>query len=244
MQKKMNDIHDYIEVRYINGDYAKKNPDWDKSDSPWKVHKILNIMAANGLYPNSIVDIGCGAGEILNLLAKNFPNAQLAGYDISPQLNKFWDSIKSDRLTFTVGDYFDNHYTTPDIVLIIDLLEHLSDPFDFLMRLKEKSKLVIFHIPLDLSAQTIIREGILIESRRKVGHIHYYTKNIALEMLAEAGYKVIDARYTGAGLNLPNRSLNSLVASIFRRFLALINKDFSVRLLGGETLIVLARPDL
>lgn len=55
-------------------------------------------------------------------------------------------------------------------------------------------------------------------------------------------YEVLDWRYTGASLNSPNRYLKTRLAALPRRLAYAGNKDFGVRLLGGETLVVLAKP--
>lgn len=59
--------------------------------------------------------------------------------------------------------------------------------------------------------------------------------------LLDTGYEVIEWRYTGASLNSPNRSLITRLAALPRRIAYAVNKDFGVRLLGGETLLVLAK---
>jgi hypothetical protein len=76
----------------------------------------------------------------------------------------------------------------------------------------------------------------------KVGHIHYFTKQLALSLLNESGYRIIDASYTRAVFTAPSRSWKMLIARPFRRLIyALFGKDRGVRLVGGETLIVLAQ---
>ena len=78
--------------------------------------------------------------------------------------------------------------------------------------------------------------------RNKVGHIHYFTKQLALSLLKESGYKIIDVSYTQAAFTAPVRSWNTLIARPLRRMMfSLLGKDRGVRLLGGETLMVLAQ---
>lgn len=31
--------------RYLNGDYADKNPDWDSADAPWQASKITKVLS-------------------------------------------------------------------------------------------------------------------------------------------------------------------------------------------------------
>jgi hypothetical protein len=78
--------------------------------------------------------------------------------------------------------------------------------------------------------------------RNKVGHIHYFTKQLALSLLRESGYKIVDARYTQAAFTAPIRSWKTLIVRPLRRVMQVIfGKDRVVRLLGGETLMVLAQ---
>ena len=125
---------------------------------------------------------------------------------------------------------------------MLDVFEHIRDPFSFLENSRRHATHFVFHVPLDLSASAIVRGYPLINARKKVGHLHYYTKDLALSTLFETGYEVLDWRYTGASLNSPNRSLKTRLAAMPRRIAYAVNKDFGVRLLGGETLLVLAKP--
>ncbi|MDP3715456.1 MAG: hypothetical protein Q8R21_03495, partial [Burkholderiales bacterium] len=76
--------------------------------------------------------------------------------------------------------------------------------------------------------------------RRKVGHVHYYTRGLATALLEDCGYHIVDARYTGAAFTAPQRSLKTWLASLPRRVARVVNPDWGVRLFGGETLMVLA----
>ncbi len=88
---------------------------------------------------------------------------------------------------------------------------------------------------------SVLRESPLLHVRDKVGHIHYFTKGLALALLVECGYEVLDWKYTGAAFTAPQRSWKTRVAGLVRRLAYAANKDAGVRLMGGETLMVLAR---
>ena len=78
--------------------------------------------------------------------------------------------------------------------------------------------------------------------REKVGHIHYFTKNLALEMLRECGYEIVDWRYSNAYMSAPSRGWRTWLARLPRALLYALHKDYFVRITGGETLLVLAIP--
>jgi ubiquinone/menaquinone biosynthesis C-methylase UbiE len=50
---------------YTNGDYIKKNPTWHVENSAWKAEQILTMLSKHNLTPQTICEVGCGAGEIL-----------------------------------------------------------------------------------------------------------------------------------------------------------------------------------
>jgi len=238
----MNARQDPTLDRYLNGDYAQQNPDWDSADACWKASKLHQLLLDHDCRPLSIVEIGCGSGAILAELHRRFPRASLAGFDIAPEAALFWRDLTSLGIRFELADYLESEDSIPDLVLILDVLEHLGNPWEFLTRLRYRSKLVAIHFPLDLSAASVLRETPLLRVRAKVGHLHYFTRGLALSLLEESGFEIIEARYTGAALDAPQRSFTTRAAGWVRRLAYAVDRDLGARLLGGETLMVLARP--
>ena len=231
-----------IERRYIEENYLKNNPDWDSSDAPWKALHVLKILKDNRIVFERVCEIGCGSGDILNIISNNLSTVTAVGFDISPHLEKFWKEHSVNKnIKFICGDFSKINTEIFDVLLMIDVFEHVRDPFTFLEEASKISKYFVFHIPLDLSVTTVARGYPLLNSRRKVGHIHYYTKDLALETLKETGYEIIEWRYTGASLSSPKRSFLTHLISPLRRFFYFLNRDLAVRLIGGDTLLVLAR---
>lgn len=231
-----------IRERYLSDDYIEKNPTWDMQDSAWKAERAIDILERAGVLPRNICEVGCGAGKILEVMAAHFPEAEIAGYDIAPAAASFWKDIDASRIKLNVGDFFEIDRQHHHVVLLLDVLEHVADPHGFLSGLHGRSDYLVVHFPLDLSAMSVLRESPLLYVRRKVGHIHYFTKGLALELLGECGYEIVDSRFTGAAFNAPQASLKTKLAQLPRRMAYAINKELGVRLLGGETLMVLARP--
>jgi SAM-dependent methyltransferase len=231
---------DPVAARYLGAAYLQSNPSWDSEDSPWKAGKVCEILAANKVRPGSIVDVGCGAGIVLAELQRAYPEARLAGFDIAPDAERFWAQPRASGIELTVGDFTATTTGAFDVLLALDVLEHLQDPFAFLSRIRGRAKHYVFHFPLDLSAASVLRETPLLHVRRKVGHVHYFTRNLALALLDDCGYRIVDARYTGAAFTAPQRSLKTWLACLPRRMARMANLDWGIRLFGGETLMVLA----
>ncbi|MGR3179734.1 MAG: class I SAM-dependent methyltransferase [Candidatus Anammoxibacter sp.] len=226
---------------YKDGAFLNKNPTWFVEDSPWKAKQIIRIIERNSLNPSSICETGCGAGEILRQLSEQLDNKiQFDGYEISPQAYNLSKERANSNLAFYNNDLFDNEKVFYDIVMAIDVLEHVDDYLGFLRKLKTKGAYKIFHIPLEISVHNILR-NFLTTSRKEFGHLHYFNKETALATLAYAGYEIIDYFYTLAQLELPSRSFMAKLFKLPRKLLFQMNKDFAVRVLGGVSLIVLAK---
>ena len=225
---------------YHDGQYLKNNPGWHSEDSPWKAGKIFRILEKNNIQPKSISEVGCGAGGILKYLHSVMNEVEFTGFEISNDAFEICKTLQTQRLTFKFEDLLaDNNTDHFDLVLCCDVLEHVEDHFTFLRRLKEKAQFAVFLIPLELSVISILLKSRLIESRKKYGHLHYFSKETALATLTETGYSIIDYSYTNRTFEC-HVDFSKRVLNIFRRLLN-FNKDFSVRVLGGEHLLVLAR---
>ena len=139
----------------------------------------------------------------------------------------------------------------------MDVIEHLEDYFSFLRELQPKAEYKILHIPLDISMRTVLL-GKLTDFRAAYGHLHYFTKDVALQMLRDAGYEVIDYLYTWQANSLqyvwdenkqnPWKLMRKLAGFVVRTLLGLpsralfaIHQDLAARVMGQWRLLVLAR---
>ena len=225
--------------KYLTNEYFDTHPTWDVEDSPWKAKQIEKIINRNKLSPKLIGDIGCGAGEVLSQLHMQMDeNITFVGYEISPHAFDLCKLRIKDRLQFKMENFFESNDFF-DIVMAIDVFEHVESYFDFLRQFREKGKYKIFHIPLDLSVQSVLRITPILRGRERNGHLHYFTKDTALAVLKDTGYEIIDYFYT-PGMDL-RKTIRDFLFRLPRKIFFKINKDLAVRILGGYSLIVLAK---
>jgi cyclopropane fatty-acyl-phospholipid synthase-like methyltransferase len=229
-------------IIYQDGTYLGKNPTWHQEDSSWKAKQICRILRKNDINPSTICEVGCGAGEILNCLANTCgANVLFSGYEISSQAFEICKKKEKQNLRFFLKDLLAEREASFDVVMAIDVFEHVEDYFGFLRKLRDKGKYKVFHIPLELSVQAVLRCSPILRSRAKVGHIHLFTKEIALAALKDTGYEVVDYFYTRGSLEVPNRSWKTRLMMLPRRLFFFIQQDLAVRTLGGFSLLVLAK---
>jgi 2-polyprenyl-3-methyl-5-hydroxy-6-metoxy-1,4-benzoquinol methylase len=223
------------------GNYLKNNPNWHVEDSLWKANQIFKMLNRNVMHPKTIAEIGCGAGEILNQLHLSMPNdVAFKGYDISIDTIHLAKKREKERLTFEHSNFLETN-SKYELLLMMDVFEHVDDYLGFLKLCKRKAENTIFHIPLDVSVMNILK-GKLISKRKSVGHLHYFTKETAIATLMDSGYDIVDFFYTEEFIDLSIRkTIKSKLFYFMHKSLYKINKDFAVRLFGGVSLLVLTK---
>lgn len=227
---------------YITGEYLKHNPTWYVEDSAWKAEHIYRLIQKHELKPTTICEIGCGCGEILRQLQNKMPKICLfTGYEISPQAYNQCLQRENEMLRFKLKDFTSEIDCTYDLILLIDLIEHIEDYFQFLRFIKEKSHHIILHIPLEMFALSALYPQFLLGQRKKAGHLHYFSKETALQMLRDLGYEILDYSYT-AGYALPrDYGLKDKILKIPRWIFFPFSNDLTVRVFGGYSLLVLVK---
>ena len=223
-----------------NVGYLEHNPDWHVSDSLWKAQQVMRMLHKHQIKPKQIAEVGCGAGEILNQLYQNLDSdINFYGYEIAQHAYNLCETRKKDRLRYFNENPFNSgkHF---DLLLAMDVFEHVEDNYSFVKKCGEIAGYKIYHIPLELSVISIWR-NMPVKAYKSVGHLHFYTKDTALAMLQQCGQTIVDFTFTAAALEAPNRKLRTKFLNLPRRILYRMNEDFCVRLLGGFSLLVLTK---
>jgi SAM-dependent methyltransferase len=219
---------------YTNESYKGKNPDWHESDSDWKYKQMLQMLQAISF--KKVVDVGCGAGKLLENIQINYPDAELFGFDITANVHEFWKK-RPAAIKFSNEDFFSSN-TRYDLLMLIDVFEHVENYYDFLRKLLPRSENFIFHIPLDMCALSDITNNYP-QKRSSVGHLHYFNKSTALAVLKDCGYNVVDYKITKGYLQSITK-LNRYLLPVRIIFDFLLGKNFNSRFLGGYSMMVLA----
>lgn len=226
--------------RYATGDYLSTNPTWHVEDSAWKAGHIAGILQRNAVTFSSAVEVGSGAGAILSSLQERFaPEIRWVGWEVAPQAHALAVPRARPGLSFRQGDFLAESTENFDLLLLIDVIEHVENPHQFARDLRNRARWKVFHIPLDLSALNIARSWPLLTAKRDVGHLSYYTADLAQALLRDAGYTIVDTAYTSIQLDGVGKQVQ-LRGKMLRKLLFRWKPDLAVRLLGGWSLLVLA----
>ena len=225
--------------KYESGTYWEKNSSYHEEDAGFKTGEAIAMLEKHNISPESIIDIGCGSGKNLNMLASHFDCRGL-GVDVSPQAISRADSLhKTDKITFECNK-IQNIDVDFDLAVMFDVFEHVDDYIGFLRGVNNIARSFIFNIPLDMNVNTILRDRYM-WARQEVGHIHYFTERSALATLEYCDYRITDSSLTNSYVHAVKTkpTLKGFVAFLPRFTTSIISRSFSEKLFGGSSLLVL-----
>jgi ubiquinone/menaquinone biosynthesis C-methylase UbiE len=119
-------------------DVAEFNDRATGYDQGWRgrVHheiadRTADLAVAVAAAPNRVLDVGCGTGYLLRVLADRYPNAErLDGIDAAPAMvTTAAGNTQDDRLTFAVGvaERIGHPDDTFDLIVSTTSFDHWSD---------------------------------------------------------------------------------------------------------------------
>ncbi len=226
--------------RYIDGDYLEKTGTWHAEDSPYKAKIVDAAIQRNRLAFANCVDIGCGAGKVVEILSGKYPDRKFTGYELSHDVDFIWKTNNTrDNLSYSHDNIFDMD-ARHDVILCLDVFEHVEDYFGFLKKLHSKGKYFIFNVPMDMNMMKIYGSG-LRRARDDAGHLHYFNPYTAARALTDTGYDIVEARLSAAFLHVPPRNAHQAAVLPLRLATLLFGKGFSCSVFGGMSLLVTAR---
>lgn len=131
-----------------------------------RVATILNLLARSRA--NSLIDLGCGNGQLLDEIAKRFPKMKLAGADLSE------NQVHENRLREPAIEWIAADLQKPveahdpfDVVVASEIVEHLDEPEALL---RNAASMTRRGGTLILTTQS----GMIRETERRVGHIRHF----------------------------------------------------------------------
>jgi SAM-dependent methyltransferase len=186
--------------------------------SPLSSHSQLLAMV--GPPPLRILDVGCGQGELGHVLKQK--GHVVIGVDWSPPrfaLDTFVQADIAEGLPNEIGGGF-------DVVLLADVLEHMSEPWRLLADVKVRlnsggSILVSLPNVVHWSLRAQVAVGRFDYTNKGLldrGHLRFFTHASALRLFEDAGLRVVSRRTTPVPWeNVLPRALGSSVRNRVER---------------------------
>jgi hypothetical protein len=180
---------------YIDGDYARRHPGWHLADAPAKANDLqLGLTELLQRLPERqlrLADVGAGVGGVLNEVVKAVGKLDSGvridpvGFDISHY------AIEEAQLLFPelpmrckVLEPSDGPF---DAILLVDVLEHVENPWELLRTARAASRFLLIRQPLIESVSTFRHDNYSFQ-RTQWGHIGYFNHRSLLDMTAATGW--------------------------------------------------------
>lgn len=186
-----------------------------------------------GLLPgfsSRVLEIGCGSGQTLEMLKDKKRCAETVGIELFAAAAEearnrvdtvYCLNVEHSPLPAEIGRF--------DLILLLDVLEHLVDPWTFLKYLKDahlapNGKVIVslpnarhfsLVLPLLCGHFDYVERGILDKT-----HLRFFTKDSAIKLLQSAGLEVETSNATSLELHLNSGKLNALTLGLFSGFIA------------------------
>ncbi len=226
---------------YSNGQYLRLHPGWDGEDAILKGAWIRKMIDKHRLPVAEVVEVGCGSGRILSELSSHYRDTRFKGFEISPEALNIARQFAGERIELYEQE-LPGTGNPADLLLLIDVLEHVPDYYGLLENLRPAAKHFIFHVPLDLSCRSLMKPQLLLNERESSGHIHYFSKEMVLWMLRDAGYSVTDWWYTKPVSDLQRISgLKQKTKKAIRNLSFNLSKEKAVKWWGGYSMLIAAK---
>ncbi len=192
-----------------------------------------------------LLDVGCGKGALLKYISTYFPKSNLTGIDLGEP------PLDLDPRIIIKKSSFDAFQETGsyDVVVSTAVIEHLSNPKDFLLRIKQflnsDGLIIIVTVdsttPLYIAAKIMRMIGAGLPFRRLYDphHLNHFTKDSLPRLVKDQGFKIC---FSG-GVNVPLKSLDIPSSTLIQEFfykLGVRNLFFLGSLLGHPFLQILA----
>ncbi len=169
------------------------------------LYNLLNMLSNN---PHTFVDIGCRIGSNASYIKEKFPHCTVWGVEMSQEAARM-AATRLDKVIIGKFEEIDLGEAglaqgTLDGALLVNVLEYLYNPWDFMVRLRpylsEQGQVLISVYNLcNLMLMDGISKGIFPyaeEGLLDITHIRFFTLRELLKLCQETGYRVAKLQYS------------------------------------------------
>jgi len=194
-------------IIYSDGTYISSNPSLHAEDSAYKMSYVVKLLEKVSLNRSqiNILDIGGGAGLLGKFVCEWFVNrgytVSAHALDLSEEMLELQKTNNPHIEKTFIGDIAQLGEEVFDLVLMIDVIEHIENCEQFAHNLNKYTKYIIYNIPIEINFFDSLR-NIAMRNRyyqiqtESLGHIHFFSSQTAA-LFVKHHHKVIKKFFAG-----------------------------------------------
>jgi 2-polyprenyl-3-methyl-5-hydroxy-6-metoxy-1,4-benzoquinol methylase len=188
------------------------------------------ILAYAECFSGRVLEVGCGSGQTLEMLKSKGFCSETVGVELFKfAADEAVERVDSVYCMNVEAEGMPAHIGRFNIILLLDVLEHLVDPWAFIDLLRRDflavgGKMVVslpnaqhfsLVLPLLCGRFTYVERGVLDKT-----HLRFFTKKSAIQLFVESSMKVDRVIATSLSLALNSGKLNLVTFGFFSSFIA------------------------
>lgn len=227
---------------HYESEYLGLHPTLHLEDSKFKASEIVSILEktiTNEI--DSMIFLGCGAGGVATEIQKIMGSPFFVGCDISSPILQIAKSVNKNLLLIKADcEEIPIRNNSIELVLLIDIVEHLKHPWKIIVESKRISqKWVIIRVPTDDCLFHNLKnrkDTWLSEWKMHSGHLWKFNLSFLKKLLEENGLTIIEIHVSKPSFSLiKGKSLIEIGLFILSR---LIPSSIYPKLFPTENLIL------
>ena len=163
----------------------------------WGAVRMRRCLASLEGVAGQVLEVGCGAGRCIRIIAHHCPDLTAHGCDLSePAISRARQHHDGVHYRTADAGTLPYDHGTFDAVVIMDLLEHVPDVAAVLAEVRRVTKpggRLHLHVPCEGATLCLYRPLLALGidlTRAAVGHLHHFTRRQVLDQLATAGFVI------------------------------------------------------
>lgn len=192
-QQLYNEHPEYVELRLAKGAVYEK---YLNDVKHWKIKYLEMLVAEHGITNDidSIVEVGCATGVLLNFFLENHEINRI-GIDISDEnikaATELYPHITFSSVLFEEYINVKNLEFKGSLTIMSDVLEHVEDDIGLLRLAGMNSEYVLVNLPIEKVPEYATRIYGIDDIE---GHLRAYSVDDAIRMCENAGMEIVSSK--------------------------------------------------